>query len=164
MYDNKTESLWSQVQGKAVVGDFTDTELKLLNFSILSFEEFLEKFPEGLVLSDKTGFIRDYSFDPYGNYEEVPSLFFPTDDFDNRLPVKELVFVVPLEEQKVAFVLNKLNEKKSASIIVNGKELKVTLEDPYKAVYNGEEKAGYVAMYFSVAIHNPDLIIWNGEE
>lgn len=164
MYDSKTESLWSQVLGQAVIGDFLDTKLKLISSNVISFDEFVRQYPSGLVLSDQTGFARDYSFNPYANYDQDPSLFFPVGDFDNRLPPKELVFVVPIENQTVAFVLSKLNEKKTADILVNGKNLHIqTTEGLYLAQYDNEEKPGFVAMYFSVGVHNPDLVIWNGK-
>lgn len=164
MYDSKTDSLWSQVLGEAVIGDYVGTKLELLSSNVISFAEFEAQYPDGFVLSDQTGFLRDYSFNPYGNYDQDPELFFPVGDFDNRLPPKELVFVVPLESQTVAFVISKLNEKKSATVQVNGQELRVSVDDtPYSAAFNGEEKPGFVAMYFSVGVHNPDLIIWNGE-
>ena len=163
MYDSKTESLWSQVLGKALVGEYFGTELTLLQSNVLSFGDFARIYPDGLVLSDNTGFARDYTFNPYGNYDQNPDLFFPVGDFDGRLPPKELVFVVPIGDKTVAFVLSKLNEKKSAVVNVDGKELRVEVGDaPYTATYEGEEKPGFVAMYFSVGVHNPDLIIWNG--
>ncbi|MBI2598403.1 MAG: DUF3179 domain-containing protein [Candidatus Diapherotrites archaeon] len=164
MYDSKTDSLWSQVLGKAVIGDYLGTELKLLPSNVLPLGDFARLYPYGLVLSDKTGFLRDYSFNPYANYDQNPELFFPVGDFDNRLPPKELVFVVPLENQTVAFVLSKLNEKKSATVSVNGQELRVVVGDaPYSATFDGKEKPGFVAMYFSVGVHNPDMVIWNGD-
>lgn len=164
MYDSKTESLWSQVLGEAVVGDYLGTRLKFLPSGVLSFAEFARRFPDGLVLSDQTGFARDYSFNPYGNYDQDPSLFFPVGDFDSRLPPKELVFVVPLEGQTVAFVLGELNRQKSASVSVGDRELRVVAEgNPYTATFDGEEKPGFVAMYFSVGVHNPSLLIWDGK-
>ncbi|HZX34466.1 MAG TPA: DUF3179 domain-containing protein [archaeon] len=165
MYDSKTESLWSQVLGEAVVGEYTETKLLLLPSSVVSFRQFEEQFPNGLVLSDKTGYARDYSFNPYGNYDKDPSTFFPVDSFGDRLPAKELLLVVPLEDKTVAFVLSKLNEKRSAELVVDGEKLEVTVGEGglYSAIFRGEEKPTFVAMYFSVAVHNPGMVIWAGE-
>lgn len=117
------------------------------------------------MLSDQTGYTRDYSFNPYQNYGQDPSTFFPVDSSDNRLPAKELLLVVPLEDKTVAFVLSKLNETRSAELIVDGEKLEVTVGEGglYSAILNGDEKPTFVAMYFSIGVHNPDMAIWAGD-
>ncbi len=55
MFDRTTESLWQQITGEAVVGSYTGTRLKTLPSQIISFEQFREVYPGGLVLSRETG-------------------------------------------------------------------------------------------------------------
>ncbi|MDQ7023702.1 MAG: DUF3179 domain-containing (seleno)protein [Candidatus Gracilibacteria bacterium] len=60
MYDESTESLWSQSMGKGVVGEFNGVELDLIKSNLMSFTEFSNLYPKGEVLSDETGFSRNY--------------------------------------------------------------------------------------------------------
>ncbi|PIN85764.1 MAG: hypothetical protein COV47_00510 [Candidatus Diapherotrites archaeon CG11_big_fil_rev_8_21_14_0_20_37_9] len=164
MYDSKTESLWSQVLGEAVVGDSTGTKLKLVPSGVVTFKEFSQLHPNGLVLSDDTGYVRNYSFNPYGDYESDSSIYFPVDGFDDKLPAKELVFAVPVENSMVVFVLSELNENRFAEINVGDRKMSVVIDNGvYLASLDGEEKPGFVAMYFSVNIHNKNLIVWQGK-
>ncbi|CAM4231728.1 DUF3179 domain-containing protein [Gillisia limnaea] len=70
LYDRLTESLWSQLEYKAVSGPMAGKELKILNTANTTWKNWKEKNPETLVLSEKTGFKRDYSLNPYPGYED----------------------------------------------------------------------------------------------
>jgi hypothetical protein len=48
MFDDKTESLWSQAMGEAVVGSYTGSKLELLNSAVVSFEDVQGKFSASL--------------------------------------------------------------------------------------------------------------------
>ena len=60
MYDRKTDSLWSQVLGEAIVGEMTGTKLKVLPADQMRFSEWKKLNPAGEVLSKKTGTVRLY--------------------------------------------------------------------------------------------------------
>lgn len=68
MYDRKTESLWPQVLGEAVVGEMTGTKLPTLPSDQILYGNWKKKFPNGEVLSRETGAIRFYGSNPYGDY------------------------------------------------------------------------------------------------
>ncbi|MBI2079796.1 DUF3179 domain-containing protein [Candidatus Micrarchaeota archaeon] len=163
MYDSETESLWSQVRGEAVVGKYTGTKLEMLNSQIMTFGEFKKKYTNGLVLSTDTGYGRDYTFYPYDDYESNEEIYFPVDEFDSRLPIKEIVYAVPVEGSVAVFPLKKIKNEKAGSVQLDGKNLTVkNVEGELKATFDGEEIAGYYAMYFSVAVHNKNVVIWKG--
>ncbi|MBT7754890.1 MAG: DUF3179 domain-containing protein, partial [Candidatus Magasanikbacteria bacterium] len=84
MYDTQTDSLWSQAKGEAVVGEKTDTKLTRIPFQLLSFKQIREKEENLDVVSTDTGFKRDYSVYPYGDYEENDSMVFPVSVNDKR--------------------------------------------------------------------------------
>jgi len=54
MMDTQTESLWQQLMGEAIVGDYTGTFLEVIPSLIISVEEFFTKYPGGKVLSNQT--------------------------------------------------------------------------------------------------------------
>ena len=51
MLDTKTESLWQQLMGTAMVGKFTGTELQVIPSLIISVEEFFNSYPDGSIVS-----------------------------------------------------------------------------------------------------------------
>jgi len=95
MYDRKSETLWQQFTGKAIVGDRAGEELKVIPSQLISFRQFVENYPDGTVLSRDTGHNRPYGQNPYAGYDDVDQSPFaydgPTDD---RLPPKEKVVAV----------------------------------------------------------------------
>lgn len=69
MYDRRTDSLWQQITGEAIVGSYTGAKLRMLPSQMIPFEQFKESYPDGQVLSRDTGFQRDYGRNPYRAYE-----------------------------------------------------------------------------------------------
>jgi hypothetical protein len=65
MYDYQTESLWWQKYGQAVVGSYNLTQLPELPSEWLTLAEIKKNHPLAEVLSEDTGYVRDYSYDPY---------------------------------------------------------------------------------------------------
>ena len=160
MYDTKTESLWSQSLWKAVVGDKLWESLNYVQSNMMSFSDFTTTYPEGIVLSDDTGFRRNYSQIPYWDYDESDTLLFPVKNTDASYHKKELFYIVNLDElsESIAFLFKDLREEKEASIEVR--------ETIYTATYDGwvvEVKndntliPGYYEMWFSWVTHNPSL-------
>lgn len=93
MYDRKTESLWPQILGEAVVGEMTGTKLKLLPSDQMRFGEWKRKFPQGEVLSRETGALRFYGSNPYGGYFEATGFAVGLSGYkDKRLPADAFVF------------------------------------------------------------------------
>jgi len=70
MYDRSTDSQWPQILGKAIDGPSRGTKLEELPIVWTTWEKWKKKHPETRVLSQRTGFLRNYgkSGDPYGTY------------------------------------------------------------------------------------------------
>lgn len=69
LYDHETDSLWSQLAGKAVTGPLAGTSLRLLPVTETTWSRWKGEHPATLVLSFQTGFQRDYSRDPYRDWQ-----------------------------------------------------------------------------------------------
>lgn len=67
-FDHETESLWSQLCGKAVAGPLAGTSLRLLPVAMTTWRSWKAEHPQTLVLSFQTGYKRDYSLDPYRDF------------------------------------------------------------------------------------------------
>lgn len=167
MYDKKTESLWSQILGEAVVGDETGKKLSVYPSQVLSLGEVKKKYPGAEVLSKDTGHSRDYSVSPYGDYGANDKIYFPISVRDNRLPAKEIMYIVNVGDQSVAFKVKDLSAASVAAADADGKKITAKLIDGEIEV-RGEDGAvipGYHAMWFSWAIHHQkDGVVWTKEK
>lgn len=95
MYDNITESYWQQFSGEAIVGDMVGSTLELIPSQIISFQQFKEAYPNGIVLSKETGYKRDYGSNPYVGYDDIDQRpFLYSGDIDERLPPNEKVIAI----------------------------------------------------------------------
>ena len=104
MYDRKTDSLWSQILGEAVVGEMTGQRLAIIPSDIIRFGEWRNQHPQGEVLSRDTGSFRLYGRDPYGNYYTNDSaIFFPVSNQDNQLPAKDMVLGIVINGSAKAY-------------------------------------------------------------
>lgn len=97
MLDRKTETLWQQLMGTAIVGYYDGAELDVIPSLIISVEEFFDRYPNGQMLSKKTGFTeteKNYGYNPYKKYDENENpiqYFFNSDKVDKRLPAMERI-------------------------------------------------------------------------
>ncbi len=111
MYDRTTESLWQQFTGEGVVGELAGEMLTFIPSSLISFADFRDAYPEGTVLSQDTGFGRNYGQNPYAGYDDInQSPFLFDGDSDGRLRPMERVVTVSLAGADIAYPLTILTE------------------------------------------------------
>lgn len=126
MYDRKTETLWQQFTGKALVGDYAGTRLEQVPSQIISFSQFKSGYPDGSVLSRDTGYERRYGANPYPGYDDVnntPMLVNPKND--SRLPPMEKVVGVRIGEVTKAYPYPVTKERRVINDTVNRTEIVV---------------------------------------
>lgn len=162
MYDKKTESLWSQALGQAVVGDYTGTKLKILPVQQLTFAQVQKNYPNAEVLSEDTGHIRDYKRNPYSGYEDSEELFFPVSVSDKRFSSKETMYVIPFNGKSYAFPQLQLKESDVKEFKVSNTKLTVSRKSgEITVVADGKQIPGYYEMWFSWATHHQDDgVVW----
>lgn len=68
MYDRQTESWWQQAIGTGIVGELTGIELDTYPSWMESWETFVLRNPDGLVM-DEPEFARSYGTNPYVQYD-----------------------------------------------------------------------------------------------
>ena len=76
LYDRNTESLWSQIMGKAVAGKLKGTLLPQIPVTHTSWKDWVKNHPDTMVLSRDTGSQRNYRNSPYAGYEKTRRLYF----------------------------------------------------------------------------------------
>ena len=109
MYDIQTHSLWNQFTGQPVVGPLTGSGivLKARPVTITSWKKWRQRHPKTKVLSQRTGYVRDYTpGQPYGRYFASPDLMFPARVPDKRLKPKDQVFALRADGHEKAWPLS----------------------------------------------------------
>ncbi|MEE9525949.1 MAG: DUF3179 domain-containing protein, partial [Candidatus Woesearchaeota archaeon] len=97
MYDRKTDTYWSQIDGRAIVGELTGQELTEVSIDTVVWRDWKDVHKDSEVLSQKTGFFRRYGRDPYGNYYEDSFVFFPVENEDDRVHPKTVIFGIEID-------------------------------------------------------------------
>lgn len=128
-YDKETESLWSQIKMEAVTGPMTGERLKLLPLEHTTWADWRAKHPQTKVLTQETGYQRDYLKDPYQGYEQDEKIFFPVAHEDPRLPRKARILGVVVNGQAKAYAFEALQPEVSDQ--VGGQEIRI--EHNYKS-------------------------------
>jgi len=80
MYDRETDSRWPQVLGTAIEGAFEGESLVERPVTWTSWKHWRDANPEGVVLTEDTGSVRDYGRDPYGSYNPK-TRYYSSDSF-----------------------------------------------------------------------------------
>ena len=129
MYDRKTNTYWTQIDGLAIIGELTGTELTAISIDTVTWRDWKEVHPESEVLSQNTGFSRSYGTDPYGSYYEDSYLFFPVENEDNRVHPKTVIFGIEVDGAFKAYKESDLVELGSIDDVVNGVNISVSRGD-----------------------------------
>ncbi|MBI2649710.1 DUF3179 domain-containing protein [Candidatus Woesearchaeota archaeon] len=120
MYDRKTDTLWDQVTGRAIVGELIGMRLKQMPIDTLTWSDWKKLHPDTKVLSRETGFIRSYGRTPYGDYDTSRSIYFPVENEDLKLHPKEVIFGVEINGKFKAYTEEDLKKLGKIEDTFNG--------------------------------------------
>lgn len=101
LYDRKTNSLFSQVWSKGIVGSFNGMRLDQKPIIQSTIEDWSSTYPDSKILSKETGYpdrAKRYGKYPYRDYKEHDRLAFPVSLQDKKLFSKELVYTIESNE------------------------------------------------------------------
>jgi hypothetical protein len=169
LYDRQTESLWSQIKREAVTGPLTGTNIKTLPSTLTTWKKWKKRHPDTLVLSTDTGYIRDYSKDPYESYYTSPFRFFGfRGKVSPELPEKELVLGVDIGAEKKAYPVSVLKKMKTPfEDTVSGQKITVHFDsDTEEAFATDKEKnrvPGVLTYWYVWNAFHPDTTVFKGE-
>ena len=142
MYDRQTESLWSQLEGRAIAGVLTGEQLERIPVQTVSWEQWRDAHPDGWVLSRETGAERDYGRNPYVGYDEAASDPFLFDaDADPRLEPKERVLGLGDPEDPVAVPLAVLADRRVLELEVAGRDVVLWAAQGLRSALDAEDIA-----------------------
>jgi hypothetical protein len=80
------------------------TTLEFIPSQIISFKQFKDAYPAGVVLSKETGYKRKYGMNPYVGYDDIDQKpFLYRNDIDRRLPPNEKVIAIMIDNVYKAY-------------------------------------------------------------
>lgn len=154
LYDHQSESLWSQIRGQAISGKAAGQTLTQYPLTLTRWQQWLSDHPQTLVLSERTGYYRNYSQDPYAGYSRSPRLFFPVaNKAPSIYPTKETVLGYKGKKKQIAFPLSELrkNAEETFSYEFEGEMLNIHWDQQNQSAtmtdQNGE-------------LHNTTMLYW----
>jgi len=161
MFDRERESLWQQSTGKVLAGRDLTTELALVKFQLMTIGEVKKKYPEALVLSENTGYRRDYALNPYAGYEDNDNFVFEPSKDDGRYPSKTIFVVFRAEDKVVGAPYLKIVDGMSFKTSVNGNAITLERQGDLLTITDsrGVELPFYFEMWFSFAIQNGESAV-----
>ncbi len=120
MYDRLTNTLWSSLVGRPVIGELAMRDDLILDYfpvALTTWQEWLEDHPDTGIISNDTGYYAPRFYEPesdtrsiYYAYREDPGTMFPVWNQDDRLDVKDEVLALSEGDTHKAFPIRDLNE------------------------------------------------------
>ncbi|MEM8857007.1 MAG: DUF3179 domain-containing protein [Chloroflexota bacterium] len=126
MFDRQTNTIWSQITGKPVMGPLVGQvdHLELVPIVITTVEEWAAQHPDATILPMETGFFRDYTAGAaYGDYFARDTLLFPVGAVDERLPAKSQVFALEVGDGAKAYPVESFAQESVINDAVSGENV-----------------------------------------
>lgn len=102
-----TQTLWSGILGSPVIAEdvaHLSVSLTPVVSTFMTWGEWKDLHDDGSVLSTNTGYARDYTRHPYGNYEKSPGVYFPVNHSAIPVRAKEPAYLVQAEGDSALFL------------------------------------------------------------
>jgi len=166
LYDRQTQSLWSQILSRAVVGPFNGVNLDMLPAAHTTWRDWKRRYPNTLILSTDTGFRRDYSKSPYSGYRQSKRLMFPVEYKNKKYRNKEMILGVTINGVNKAYPFSELAKSGQAQFtdVIGSKNLMIkwSKEEQYAEIQDeyGNEIPSVLAYWFAWYAFYPETQIF----
>jgi len=164
MYDRSSETLWQQSTGKALAGKKYGDELKHIKFQLLNIGDIKLKYPNAKVLSEDTGYQRDYARNPYSGYEDSDEFIFNPSFEDQRYPAKTIFVSFMINDIHVAVPWLELKNGQMYKTQVDNQTISLSKDDNELTIttIDGSETPFYFEMWFSwIVQHRDDGVVFD---
>jgi hypothetical protein len=165
MYDRETESLWSQILGKAISGPSKGQTLDPVPVLHTTWADWRRRHPDTSILAVPRPISRNYTVDPYLGYADSKRIWFPVTRRDKRYPAKSVILGTVIDGQPHAWPFIELpSGQQVLTDHVAGHELTVEYDQTTYAARilntQGDEIPSFTAYWFAWAAFHPDTSIW----
>ncbi|MFH1783299.1 MAG: DUF3179 domain-containing protein [bacterium] len=164
MYDKQSNALWPQLMEGAATGIFSGRKLSVIPSVVTTWGEWKKEHPQTMVLSRDTGFLRDYTSDPYADYIQNSRVIFPLPREDKRLQAKEFIIGVTVGEDVKAYPLEALrNSGGLIEDVIRGEKI-IVKQGPAETAFVTDAEGKLIPatrMYwFAWSVFNPQTMIF----
>ena len=165
MYDRKTETYWSQIEGKAILGELSGQELVSIPVDVIPWNNL--KNSQVPILSEDTGFDYGYGTEEYKDYSKSTKLLFPVEHRNNLFHSKKVVIGIVVNGVAKAYpeemIRNFFIDNNNFIDEVGGKELIISRDNEgmINFVADGEQIANGRDYWFAWYAFHPDTLIYN---
>jgi hypothetical protein len=167
MYDRLTDTYWTQINGEAIVGELTGQKLEKIPLHTVIWSEWIEEHPESLVLSQDTGFEREYGVDPYGSYYADERLFFPIENTNDFLHPKDVIYGLEINNEYKAYREESLEKESVYSDTLGGVDISIQRKKSGEVIIinklSQEQLAYERDFWFSWYAFNPNTTVFGVE-
>lgn len=169
LYDRKTNSLWSQLLSKAITGSLKGNQLTRIPIEQTTWADWRSQNPDTLILSQETGYYRDYRHNPYAGYDEHQRLHFPVDFRSKGYHPKEQVLGINIKNQAKAYPFIELGKASKNNIVeikdeVAGQTITVTFNKLHNSAKafdtEGKQIATVTLFWFAWYTFNPQTLVY----
>lgn len=143
MYDRETDSYYPQILATGITGELVGQTLEEFNVIWTTWGQWREAHPDTNVLTEDTGYVRNYNRDPYGSYNPKGGYYASSNvvfgefvsEPEGLLPPKEVVIGTRTEAGAFAVHKEALAYHRVVDIELDG--------DPFAMVYDERLDTGY---------------------
>lgn len=165
LYDRQTESLWSQILGQAISGPLKGERLRRIALAHTTWADWRNRHGDTLVLSQHTGYRRDYSRDPYAGYENNGKIIFPVKRVDPRYHPKERVIGLEIDGRYKVYPFVELARTPAAvSDTFAGRSIRIVFDAKHRTGRvvdaDGNEIPSIIAYWFAWIAFHPDTEVY----
>ena len=168
LYDRQTESLWSQIRKQAITGPLKGERLQQIPLEHTNWSDWRARYPKTKVLSQDTGYRRDYTRSPYAGYEQSPQIMFEVAARDGRFRPKEWVIGVEIEGIFKAYPFSKLpKEKTELHDQIDGKSIRLVYDATNRngRVYSdGKLLPSTMSYWFAWYAFHPQTLVYEMQD
>lgn len=168
LYDRQTGSLWSQIMQTAVTGAMKGRRLEALPMKHTTWRDWVARHPDTEVLSDQTGFRRNYKVDPYPDYRRDSGLYFPVAAQNSKYRRKSIVMGLEVDGHFKAYPFSELNRSPASFMDeFQGQTFEVRYDKQNETAAivgeDGEEWPTLISFWFAWYAFHPDTEIYEAE-
>ena len=168
LYDRETESLWSQIMMQGVSGAYNGQSLIQVPLRHTSWSDWRKQYPRTLVLSQDTGYSRNYQRSPYRGYESSRQIYFPVEFRSKGYHPKERVLGLEIDGQYKAYPFLELS--KTAGMVndrIAGKQIRIRFDadNQTASAYDHRDQllASVTAFWFAWYAFHPETSVFKAE-
>ena len=174
MYDRETDSYFPQILGIAVEGELKGQRLEEFPVLWTTWGRVKENYEEARVLTERTGFVRDYTQDPYGSYIDSDgyyfsnALVFPVMHEDDRFDRKEVMIAGRIGDEPFAILKSALAQENTLRFTLGEHSLVAYYDEDLDTARvfredDGEEEFvnSYDVMWFAWYAFFPETMVYD---